>query len=135
MHSARCACGALTLSLPGPSPLVVACHCIDCQRRTGSAFGLGAFHPAEAVTVSGPTTTYTRIAASGGRVRNHFCPTCGSTVYWQAESLPGWIGVAVGAMADPGHPAPSRSVFEQSKHGWVGIADAEHFPRGSEPRR
>ncbi len=135
MHSARCTCGALTLSLPELSTLVVACHCLDCQRRTGAPFGVGAFYPAEAVTISGTATRYSRTAASGGRVHSHFCPTCGSTLYWQAEALPGWIGVAVGALADPGHPAPVRSVFEQSKHGWVEIAGAEHFPQGSAARR
>ncbi len=131
MHSARCTCGAITLSLPEPSGLVVACHCRDCQRRTGAPFGVGAFYPAEAVTVSGTTTEFTRTGLSGGRVRSHFCPTCGSTLYWQAENLPGWIGVAVGAIADTAYPAPVRSVFEQSKHGWVEIAAPERFPQGS----
>ncbi len=135
MHSARCTCGALTLSLSEPSKLVVACHCLDCQRRTGAPFGVGAFYPAGAVTISGVATTYTRTAASGGGVHSHFCPTCGSTLYWQADNLPGWIGVAVGAMADPAYPAPVRSVFEQSKHDWVEIAGAAHFPQGSAPHR
>lgn len=53
MVDARCGCGGLALSLPGSSSLVVACHCIDCQRRTGAPFGVGAFYPAEVVTISG----------------------------------------------------------------------------------
>ena len=53
MIDARCSCGALSLSLPGPSRLVVACHCLDCQRRTGAPFGVGAFYAAETVTISG----------------------------------------------------------------------------------
>ncbi|MCJ9701943.1 MULTISPECIES: GFA family protein [unclassified Bradyrhizobium] len=134
MIDARCSCGALALSLPGPSRLVVACHCLDCQRRTGAPFGVGAFYPVEAVTISGTPKPYVRTAASGGNVRSYFCPDCGSTVYWQADNLPGMIGVAVGALADPDFPAPIRSVFEQSKHGWVEISGAEHFHRGSAPK-
>lgn len=133
MHSARCMCGAVTLSLAAPARLVVACHCLDCQRRTGAPFGVGAFYPADIVTVSGTTTEFTREAASGGRVSSHFCPTCGSTLYWRATGLPGWIGVAVGALADPDFPAPARSVFERSKHRWVEIAGAKPFPQGSAP--
>jgi hypothetical protein len=115
---------------------VVACHCTDCQRRTGAPFGVGAFYPAEAVTVSGTPREFTRTAASGGKVHSYFCPHCGSTVFWKADNLPALIGVAVGAMADPEYPAPVRSVFEQSKHDWVDIGGAavEHFQQSSTPR-
>lgn len=133
MIDARCSCGALVLSLPGPSSLVVACHCTDCQRRTGAPFGVGAFYPADAVTISGTPRDYVRAAASGGKVRSYFCAGCGSTVYWKADNLPAMIAVAVGAIADPNYPAPVRSVFEQSKHVWVKIADAEHFQHSSAP--
>ncbi|WIW43932.1 GFA family protein [Bradyrhizobium sp. 62B] len=135
MIDARCSCGALSLSLPEPSRLVVACHCLDCQRRTGAPFGVGAFYAAETVTISGASKPYNRTAASGGKVRSHFCPDCGATVYWQADNLPGMIAVAVGAIADPDFPAPVRSVFEQSKHGWVEIAGAEHFQQSSAAKR
>jgi len=136
MSKAQCCCGAIALSLSGPSSLVVACHCIDCQRRTGAPFGVGAFYLAEAVTVSGSPKEFVRDAASGAKVRSYFCPDCGSTVYWKADRLPALIGVAVGAMADPTFPAPIRSVFEQSKHDWVEISGGavEHFQQSSVPR-
>ncbi|MCK1709317.1 MULTISPECIES: GFA family protein [unclassified Bradyrhizobium] len=136
MVDARCGCGGLALSLPGSSSLVVACHCIDCQRRTGAPFGVGAFYPAEVVTISGAPKEYVRAAASGGKVRCYFCPDCGSTVYWKADNLPAMIGVAIGAIADPNYPAPVRSVFEQSKHRWVDINGAaiEHFQQSSVPK-
>jgi hypothetical protein len=136
MADARCSCGALTLTLPGSSKLVVACHCLDCQRRTGAPFGVGAFYPVDAVAVSGTAKEYIRDAESGGKVRTYFCPDCGLTVYWRADRLPSLIGVAVGAMADQNHPPPVSSVFEQSKHGWVQIGGAvEHFPQSSAARR
>lgn len=133
MIDARCRCGAVALSLPGPIKMVAACHCIDCQRRTGAPFGVGAFYPAEGVTISGAPKEYVRAADSGGKVRSYFCPECGSTVYWKADNLPAMIGVAVGAIADPNFPAPIRSVFEQSKHAWVEIevAGVEHLQQGS----
>lgn len=134
MIDARCRCGALALSLPGPSQLVVACHCVDCQRRTGAPFGVGAFYPAEAVTISGTPKEYVRSAASGGNVRSYFCSGCGSTIAWKADNLPGMMGVAVGAIANPDFPAPIKSVFEQSKHDWVEIPGAEHFQQSSAPR-
>lgn len=131
MIDARCNCGAVSLSLPGPSRLVVACHCVDCQRRTGAPFGVGAFYPADVVTISGTPKEYIRAAASGGTVHNFFCPDCGSTVYWKADNLPAMIGVAVGAIAAADNPAPVKSVFEQSKHAWVEIPGAEHYQQSS----
>jgi hypothetical protein len=112
--------------------LVVACHCLDCQRRTGAPFGVGAFYPVDAVAVSGTAKEFTRDAASGGKVHSYFCPDCGSTIYWKADSLPSMIGVAVGALADRQYPAPVRSVFEQSQHHWVQIDSAVvHFQQSS----
>ena len=131
MIDARCSCGGVALSLPGPTTLVVACHCIDCQRRTGAPFGVGAFYPVEVVTISGAPREYVRAAESGGKVRFYFCSNCGSTVYWKADNLPGMIGVAVGAIADPNFPAPIKSGFERSKHGWVEIDGVEHLQGGS----
>ena len=132
MTHARCSCGAVTLTLPEPSKLVVACHCLDCQRRTGAPFGVGAFYQVDVVAISGTPKEFTRDAASGGKVHSYFCPNCGSTIYWRADNLPSLIGVAVGAFADPNHPGPVRSVFEQSKHHWVQIDGAvERFQQSS----
>jgi hypothetical protein len=66
MGDARCSCGAVTLSLPEePSKLVVACHCIDCQHRTGAPFGVGAYYPAEVVNISGTSKEFTPPQAAG----------------------------------------------------------------------
>jgi len=126
-----CQCGQLAVVLPGPSPAVVACHCIDCQRRTGSPFGVLAYYPHAQVTVIGQAKRFARPTASGGVFETYFCETCGSTVYAKAAKHPELIGVAIGAIADPSLPAPLRSVWEQSMHNWVKIPEtAEHYPQG-----
>jgi hypothetical protein len=96
---------------------------------------VGAYYPAEVVTISGTAKEFTHAAASGGKMQNYFCPQCGSTVYWKVSNLPAMIGVALGAMADPKYPAPVISVFEQSKHDWVEIGGAvEHFRQSYVPK-
>jgi hypothetical protein len=61
----------------------------------------------------------------------HFCPTCGTTVFWEADLRPDHIGVAVGAFHDASFPPPTGSIYEESKHGWVAFAhDFAHFPIG-----
>ena len=136
MIDARCSCGALALSLPEAPIMVAACHCLECQRRTGAPFGVGAFYPVEAIKVSGAPKEYVRAGESDSNVRCYFCPDCGSTVYWRPDKFPTMMGVAVGAIADPNFPAPSKSVFERSKHAWLEIngAGVEHLQHGSIPK-
>jgi hypothetical protein len=132
MANAQCTCGALRLELKEPSKLVVACHCLACQRRTGAPFSLGAFYAANAVEISGVAKEYIHVGDSGGKVLLFFCPTCGSQVYWKPDVLPSLIGVAVGAMADPDFPAPVISIFERSKHHWVQVDGlVEHFQQSA----
>lgn len=99
-----------------------ACHCLECQRRTGSTHGVAAFFVKGNVKITGDYNRYTRDADNGFKVVFYFCPTCGSTVYWEPERKPDVIVVAVGAFADPQFQAPSQSVFEEHKHQWVHIS-------------
>lgn len=125
---AACSCGQLHLDASGEHVRISMCHCLDCQRRTGSVFAAQARFPAANVSISGQSSTFVRPADSGNRITFHFCPNCGATVYYQINDLPEIIAVPVGAFADPSFPAPRVSVYEARRHSWVGIpADAENF--------
>src|SRR6516225_2965576 len=81
---ARCNCGSLTLSLPEePSKIVVACHCIDCQRRTGAPFGIGAYYPLRLSPFTGTLKEFTHAAASDRKMQNYSCQQCG----WRDQSV------------------------------------------------
>jgi hypothetical protein len=128
---AQCACGALTAEAEGEPDSVVICHCRACQRRSGSAFGASVYFPAGQVRISGERRSFTRRADSGGNFTHHFCPHCGTALVWEVSNKPGSLGVALGAFADPAFAIPARSVFEESKHPWVGFEiDIPHYPRG-----
>jgi hypothetical protein len=112
------------------------CHCADCQRRTGSVFGIGGFFDRGAVSViRGAPKTYTRDSASGRRVTFHFCGECGSTLFWEPERAPQLIGVAVGAFADPSFPAPQQSVWTHGKHGWLCLPEDVQVVAATPPPR
>lgn len=125
---AACCCGQLSLTTEGEPVRISMCHCFACQRRTGSTFGAQARFPRDKVTIAGRATVYVRIGESGSSATFHFCPDCGSTVYYYVEKMPDTVAVAVGAFADSAFPAPRVSVYEARRHAWTGIpADAEHF--------
>lgn len=126
---ASCSCGQLTAQVVGDPVRVSICHCLACQRRTGSVFGQQARFRREDVTLAGTSTEFVRVGDEGTRITFHFCPQCGSTVYYELGGMVEYLAIPVGAFADPGFPAPSVSVYEERMHGWVvPPADAEHYP-------
>jgi hypothetical protein len=119
-HEAACSCGQLRLMCQGDPVRVSMCHCLECQRRTGSTFGVQAWFPREQVRlVRGADKRYARQADSGRVVTFYFCPECGGTVFWEAEQRPDLIAVAIGMFADPDFEGPSLSVWERRQHPWT----------------
>ena len=128
-RTAACACGQLRIRTTGAPSSVSSCHCLECQRRTGTLFGAQAFFPRGGiVTTEGERSTYRRQADSGAWLAFHFCPKCGSTVFWENERLPDIVSVAVGAFADPHFPPPARTVWTRTKHDWLGFPDIPLHP-------
>jgi hypothetical protein len=99
------------------------CHCFECQKRTGSTYGIAAFFPRQQIEVAGSYRDYARMSDSGYAVTHHFCPGCGGTVFWEPARKPEVVAVAVGAFADPSFPAPSKAVYPEHRHAWVTIPD------------
>ena len=126
-HHASCSCGQLTLVARGDPIRVSMCHCLACQRRTGSTYGAQARFASADVEIRGRSTVWTRIGDEGTRIHFHFCPDCGATVHWIMGDDDSMLAVPVGAFADPTFPPPVYSVYEERRHPWVSVPeDAEH---------
>lgn len=95
------------------------CHCLACQQRTGSVFSVQARWPSDRVTIEGRAHEYRRTGDEGSTATFRFCPTCGATVYWDNDSMPGMIAVPVGAFADPTFPPPRVAVYTARRHPWA----------------
>lgn len=125
---AACSYGQLRAHVVGEPERVSVCHCLACQRRTGSVFGAQARFAREAVTVTGASTEYVRTGDEGTKANFRFCPKCGATVYYTFEGNSEAVVIPVGAFADPAFPAPSFSVYEERMHSWVHMpSNIEHM--------
>ena len=121
-RTASCRCGQLPATTTGEPVRVSACHCLDCQKRSGSAFAVQARWPVDQVEIEGQFRTWTHHADSGNRITHHFCPECGSTVHYRIEGkFDGLVAIPVGAFDDPYFLTPEFSVWEERKHDWVEI--------------
>lgn len=118
-RQAECSCGQLFVRCQGEPEKISICHCNACRRRTGSAFGIAAFFKRENASIRGTATAFTRDSDAGFAVTFHFCPTCGSTVYWEPSRKPGMIGVGIGAFAEADFPMPEQSVSDSNRYSWI----------------
>lgn len=134
-RNASCSCGSLRVETEGEPYAVSMCHCTACQRRTGSPFGVGAYFKQSQVRIEGEHRQWSRRGTSGGLLTNHFCPTCGSTLFWTTDYHPGGMGIGVGSFADPHFPAPIRSVWEAHRHDWVEPPVDDRFVEASSGAR
>jgi len=108
---------------------VSVCHCLNCKKRSGSAFAAHARWPHERLILSGEFSEWADVGESGNLCTFRFCPKCGGTVVFINEGMPDLTAVPIGTFAEPGFPPPSYSVYEERKHGWVTITGEgiEHF--------
>ena len=125
-RTASCRCGQLRAITQGAPVRVSVCHCLDCKKRSGSAFAIQARWPAEQVKIEGESKAHVHIADSGNRITYHFCPDCGSDVHYEIDGkFDGLIAIPVGAFDDPYALSPKFSVWERRKCEWVGIIGDE----------
>ncbi len=117
-RTASCSCGQLSIEVEYEPLGVGICHCLACQKRSGSVFAaLAAF--SAPYKVAGRATEYVRVGDQGAKFRFRFCPVCGTTVFHTEDGVEGSVSVAVGAFADPAFPAPQDSVYDCRRHPWV----------------
>ena len=132
-HTASCRCGQLRATVTGEPVRVSVCHCLNCKKRSGSAFAVQARWPSDQVRVEGQPKLFRRVADTGNWATFHFCGDCGSDVYYVNDgpsvdaAVSGLIALPLGAFEDPFFARPQFSVWENRKHDWLEIVgDVEH---------
>ena len=130
-HQAQCQCGQLKVASEVDPDFVVVCNCQACQKRTGAAFGTGLYFRKDDLQIEGASNEWSHTADSGRGLGNHFCPTCGTTLYWTLDMRPDHLGVAYGCLETPA-PTPMRVVWNEEQHDWVRFPDDwPSFAKGS----
>jgi hypothetical protein len=128
-RTASCRCGQLRATASGEPVRVSACHCLNCKKRSGSAFAVQARWPTAQVETEGRSKTFVMVGDSGNPATFHFCPECGSDVFYEIDGkFDGLVAIPLGAFDDPYFASPGFSVWEERKHVWVEIhgKDVEH---------
>ena len=124
-HIARCACARTSITVAGDPRFHAVCHCTNCKRRTGSAFGVSAYYQRAAIIEQvGATSVYALHNAHRKEDQErHFCPTCGTTLFWTTSTAPELVGIAAGCFGEEQPGVPRATFTHAKKLPWVGLPE------------
>lgn len=125
MITGRCLCGFVVYTYSGIVGLAGYCHCQDCRRRSGSAFGISVRLDRESFRIArGRVKDFTKQADSGTELTRHFCPECGSPIFTSSTRHPLHVYVQAGTLDDPSVVKPIQQSWTSSAVAWSKIDPA-----------
>lgn len=122
-RSGGCQCGRVRYRLSAQPLLLVACHCQECQRQSGSAFGMSLMVPESGFSVLGELKLFERSSDSGRPLRCFFCPECGTRIYHQPSYAGGVINIKAGTLDDTSWLRPQMHAWVSKQQPWVVIPE------------
>ena len=117
MGKAKCCCGACSIEVAGVATFNAVCHCDNCRRRTGTAFGWSVYvGDDQLLSRAGPLQAW-ELPLEQPQTR-WFCSLCGTTLMWKTVWRPGETGIAGGCF-ETLPPVPTASAADARRVGWV----------------
>jgi hypothetical protein len=113
-----CSCGDVTLTIRDKPKMMLQCHCLDCQKGSGTGHSSHAYFDKDDVLVSGETSSHTVTADSGSDMTRYFCPSCGSRVFGTNSAKPNLISIDVGLLDDHSWFKPGAVLYASRRHDW-----------------
>ena len=126
-----CQCGQIRYEISGEPIVLYRCHCTECQRQSGSAFGMSMWIKTKEFKItSGSPEKTIRTADSGGRIESYFCDTCGVRIYGKSMGFNDVEHSVLkpGTLDSTDDLRPSADIWLKSKQDWfVPPEDTLHF--------
>jgi hypothetical protein len=124
LREGGCACGEVRYRLTSDPLFTHCCHCLNCQRQTGSAFVINLLIEADRVDLLAGVPQRVDVPRDDGRTQRIYrCPTCQVAVY-SDYGRPEVLFVRGGTLDQPSGVTPDVHIFTKSKLGWVTLPDS-----------
>lgn len=115
-----CLCGNIRYTLKAEPALTVVCHCVNCQKASGSAFSTNLVMQRADIDFTGDLAAYDdKDTDSGNTLKRSFCPKCGSSLMSESSGRPGSAVLKAGTLDDPSHVKPGMQIWTRSAQPWV----------------
>jgi hypothetical protein len=119
-----CACGEVRYRMTDEPLFVHCCHCLNCQRQTGSAFVINALIETERLELLAGEPQSVSVARTGSRKQTIWrCPTCQTALYSKYTRAQIRF-VRGGTLDEPSAIAPDVHIFTRSKLPWVVLPES-----------
>lgn len=120
-----CLCGKIRYTVSQALSAIIACHCTNCQKASGTGASHNAAVPTSAVTfTSGTPKLFNDTAASGNILKRYFCADCGSPIYSQREKMPEMMVLKVGTLDNSSGMKLVMNIWTKSARPWMHIDPA-----------
>lgn len=117
-----CLCGAVRYRVEQTMAFKpYACHCTDCQTRSGSAFGIQQTVLASDIQVTGSVIKGEHVQPSGAVAGIYACSACLTRIYTDNDRRPGMVNLRAGTLDDSASIVPGFHLWTASKQPWVVI--------------
>jgi hypothetical protein len=121
-----CQCGALRYRIVAAPLMIYACHCANCQRIAGSAFGLATTLTEDALEFStGTPKKVTWLSDAGNERYGLFCGDCGCRIAHGQTPSNGILSLRAGTFDDPSWVVPSGHIWTRSAQSWFEFKDVD----------
>jgi len=115
-----CACGSVRYRLEAEPMFVHCCHCLDCQRQTGSAFVLNALIETDRITLLAGEPQPVGVPTDSGKPHRIFrCPNCQVALWSEYGGRTRMRFVRVGTLDTPTALKPDVHIYVRSKQPWL----------------
>lgn len=120
----RCHCGNVSFTALIDPGRVMACHCTDCQVLSGAPFRAVVVAPIESFSIDGETRSYVKVADSGNRRAQVFCPVCATPLYATSPDNPTAVVIRLGCVTQRAELAPAAQIWQHSALPWLASLEA-----------
>lgn len=120
MHiDGACHCGQIRFTAEIDPARVMVCHCTDCQVMSGGPFRTVVATPIDKFSMKGKPSRYVKVAASGNRRVQAFCPECGTPIFASAPENPTSVMIRLGCVKQRAELRPAVQIWQHSSLPWV----------------
>ncbi len=121
MHiDGACHCGRISFTAQIDPARVMVCHCVDCQVLSGAPFRAVAVAAWDTLVLRGEPKSYVKVAQSGNRRAQVFCPECATRLFATAPENPTSVVIRLGCVAQRAQLAPAVQIWKHSALPWLG---------------
>lgn len=129
-----CQCGGIRYEIRTAPTAYYCCHCLDCQKQSGSAYGLSLIVEEDGFQITKGHTKFFTITTDKGNLKDcHFCPDCGVRMYHQSRHRPARLSLKGGTLDDNKSLTPKGHIWVSSGHSWAySPGDIPCFEKGQQ---